>query len=974
MYKFKPEAFVEIFTEESIDTLVDFCYRLSYSIKKQIGLKMNPSHRDNISRHDYRQFKEKYEELLKNNLFSNYLIELEFNSLVDLDVFDADISVIPEFYVLRLGENRIVLRSLACFQEKPMTNLNDIDITKLQSTINHLITTNNNSDIVDPEILLPEKSGQSFNATIEHKHDLQKIKEEYDATKKAIEAEQHEALETLRIEKERILGEMEQKKQNMLAEMRDKELALQKKMYELNKEISIMDAQIYDIQSYLGETYEILAVRSGKKAPLEQPFTINQKIRFLDEDLPIIIGLYGNDLNENNYDNLVQAFKYSDKLVDYFCQTDKSLTFFRLSRDKDVISKFVGSRENNDNRGRFAEFCIKQIVNEKGHDFVGFVLKNGECLYFGVLDQGKRIIVEEDVFCDITAPEQTVAFNQMSEQQATDYKKKQAKDRLARKFMFSLIQGLIDNKKFITFDEPVNVFTMPPQIIFSSASGWIETKRFGEFEWLKHKLNFMTRTDDTVFVHNTINDGNRIKTYFNGYLPSIEDIFGIKQIEKVEINEQGKHIFIKTKRDSVAWDANDVNSLIKVYKHEFINIEYMNSKWINYFISIKAVDQTDQGRYFPIMVKNWMVIRDFLLKREDLERDKISDFYPDIDNVLDWPVKLSEWKLQQKIPVRKITDYQAKRFAKALTNNEIKPIPFMYEENYDAIINKRDIIAPEKALDEDFEMISTHVNKYVNKLINLSKEQTANNEEYFYNAIKNRISLDLDNELSFKSSIMNETLYHEMFDYGLSTIHDRITTKEIKNISNRNYSFTDWRLKDKDFSNFKTSLKSEIEANENSLADFFVNEITHLKKTFDYDMIGNRDQIAKTLTQLRNVLNVGIQSTADDDHRELIKALLEINNLPDFCDNSDFKLVRHATIARSSMAPAYEKERTDLISRSGDLIGVSVFYKKGYYDKYLVFDKNDLGKIYLHSYLNLMRFKYNLAIDAINSFPYFRTI
>jgi len=894
--------------------------------------------------------------------------------LVDLDVFDADISVIPEFYVLRLGEDRIVLRSLACFQEKPMTNLNDIDVSKLQSTINHLIATNNNSDIVDPEILLPEKSGQSFNATIEHKHDLQKIKEEYDATKKAIEAEQHEALETLRIEKERILGEMEQKKQNMLAEMRDKELALQKKMYELNNEISIMDAQIYDIQSYLGETYEILAVRSGKKAPLEQPFTINQKIRFLDEDLPIIIGLYGNDLNENNYDNLVQAFKYSDKLVDYFCQTDKSLTFFRLSRDKGVISKFVGSRENNDNSGRFAEFCIKQIVNEKGHDFVGFVLKSGECLYFGVLDQGKRIIVEEDVFCDITAPAQTVAFNQMTEQQATEYKKKQAKDRLARKFMFSLIQGLIDNKKFITFDEPVNVFTMPPQIIFSSASGRIETKRFGEFEWLKRKLNHMTRTDDTVFVHNTINDGNRIKTYFNGYTPSIEDIFGLKQIEKVEINEHGKHFFVKTKRDSIAWDAEDINSHIEVYQREFINIEYMNSKWIDYFISIKAVDQTDQGHYFPIMVKNWMVIRDFLIKREDLERERISNYYPDIDNVLDWPVKLSEWKLQQKIPVRKITDYQAKRFAKALSNNEIKLIPFMYEENYAVLLNKRDIVAPEKALNEDFEMISTHVNKYVNKLINLSKEQPANNEEYFYNAINNRISLDFGNDLSFKSSIMNETLYHKMFDYGLSTINDRITTEEIKNISNRHYSYTDWSLKNQDFSSFKESLKPQVEANEKALYDFFENETTQLKKSFEYDIIGNRDHIAKTLNQLRNVLKMGIKSTPDDDHRELIKDLIEISKLSDFFDNSDFQSIWNATIAKSSMAPGYETERTDLISRSGDLIGVSVFYKKGYYDKYLVFDKNDLEKIYLHSYLNLMRFKYNLAIDAINSFPYFRII
>lgn len=472
----------------------------------------------------------------------------------------------------------------------------------MQNSICGFIDTTANSDGVHFDMLsTEEKPKKTLNSTIQHKQELQKLKEEYDDKKKAIKEEQHKELETLKKEKDRILEEMEQKKQSLLAEMHTKELELQKKMHELKKEMSIMDAQIYDIQSYLGETYEIISVRSGKKAPLDQPFTINQKIRFLDEDLPIIIGLYGKDFNENNYDNLIQAFKYSDKLVDYFCQTDKSMTFFRLSRKAEVIMGFESKRENKDNRGRDADFFVKQIANEKGHDFVGFVLKNGECLHFGVLDNGKRVIVDEDVFCDITAPEQTLAFNQMSEKQATEYKKKQAKDRLARKFMFSLIQGLIDNKKFITFYEPVNVFTMPPQIIFSSASGRIETKRFGEFEWLKKKLNLMTRTGDHVFVHNKINDANRMKAYFNSFQPSIDEIYGLRSIEKVEFNNKGKQIFIKTTREAIAWDSEDVNSNIEVYQREFIKIEYMNSKWVDYFISIKAVDQSDQGHYFPIL-------------------------------------------------------------------------------------------------------------------------------------------------------------------------------------------------------------------------------------------------------------------------------------------------------------------------------------------------------------------------------------
>jgi hypothetical protein len=63
--------------------------------------------------------------------------------------------------------------------------------------------------------------------------------------------------------------------------------------------------------------------------------------------------------------------------------------------------------------------------------------------------------------------------------------------------------------------------------------------------------------------------------------------------------------------------------------------------------------------------------------------------------------------------------------------------------------------------------------------------------------------------------------------------------------------------------------------------------------------------------------------------------------------------------------------REDLI---GDetRIGVAVPNKPGYYDDYYVYDLSKLELAYLHASIVLKRFKYGLAVDAINSYPVYR--
>ena len=54
---------------------------------------------------------------------------------------------------------------------------------------------------------------------------------------------------------------------------------------------------------------------------------------------------------------------------------------------------------------------------------------------------------------------------------------------------------------------------------------------------------------------------------------------------------------------------------------------------------------------------------DYIRKREAQEEALIDAVDPEICKDPDWPLKLSQWKLDKQ--VRAVTPYQAKRFAKA---------------------------------------------------------------------------------------------------------------------------------------------------------------------------------------------------------------------------------------------------------------------------------------------------------------------
>jgi len=99
-----------------------------------------------------------------------------------------------------------------------------------------------------------------------------------------------------------------------------------------------------------------------------------------------------------------------------------------------------------------------------------------------------------------------------------------------------------------------------------------------------------------------------------------------------------------------------------VRKNEYINIAYMNSIWLSYYVQTKKL-----GHYvedYAKMIKHFKRAIEILREREREEMIAIKKYYPAADTIPDWQVLLSHWKLNHNI--RFITDFQAKRVAKYL--------------------------------------------------------------------------------------------------------------------------------------------------------------------------------------------------------------------------------------------------------------------------------------------------------------------
>ena len=128
------------------------------------------------------------------------------------------------------------------------------------------------------------------------------------------------------------------------------------------------------------------------------------------------------------------------------------------------------------------------------------------------------------------------------------------------------------------------------------------------------------------------------------------------------------HVFISVKKtDSYRWDgyaSSDPRANFELYSGEYINLTYFNSVWLEWVINNRSLgDWRIAGNPVPYAygIRYLNTALEYIKKREEGERAEICAVDPQICNDPDWPVRLSEWKIEKK--TRKISGFQAKRFA-----------------------------------------------------------------------------------------------------------------------------------------------------------------------------------------------------------------------------------------------------------------------------------------------------------------------
>ena len=270
---------------------------------------------------------------------------------------------------------------------------------------------------------------------------------------KQLEKEKEEKLEEMKRQLELMYKDkfdLIEKKRAELEEMKEK----------LNKQLYVLETEIYGIRCYSGEIINFTQLASGKSASKEIPITVYQKVRYLDEEMGKYLALYDFDGEDIKY--FEDAIRYREDLRELFAPKDKSVSLVKISK--------TGSGYCSNDKVANA---LKYYEKYHGHT-IGIIIRDGENVWMGWTDEEKISISDGNMFYE---PKKTLV-----EREDENYASSSSTEEMvSRYFIYAILQGIIDSNKMIRIPEKVSMMKSSPYIVFSVADGWLEDNRFGTF-------------------------------------------------------------------------------------------------------------------------------------------------------------------------------------------------------------------------------------------------------------------------------------------------------------------------------------------------------------------------------------------------------------------------------------------------------------------------------------------------------------
>lgn len=448
-------------------------------------------------------------------------------------------------------------------------------------------------------------------------------------------AGQLEEINNLKAEMEAKITAVYELQAKMMAE-------LQEKIKRYEHELLIMRSDFTAFEYRNGLTVNFMNIHKGTNAPAQQPIIIHQKLIYLDEDLPRLKDLY-----DEYAGSLEVAIKHSPALLEHICPTNKGITFLKMRNS-------AGHFELNNT---VMEFVRDTMPNE-----IGVLIRNGENTWLTWLDS-QDISLSEDSFTSKSSDEETSLSLVQS-----------------RYYLFNLILGLIERNEILQLDHvPTNIFA-DTGIVWSNADSQITDSTYAELGEIVPILNKYSKTDDPIYVLNPFTDRAKYAGRYGGGTTergrgdnALTDDTTVKEgLNKIKGIDYFSDFTYRFYVSGIKWGWGAYESKVKpslyIEEDEFINLKFLNSNLINYYIHTKRIGRiSNSGRYVDY---SHMLPILFGMKKELEKQEKIDRLHivaQDYDLNL-----LTSFKILHD--VRVVTPYQAKRYSKwvASLSNEDK--------------------------------------------------------------------------------------------------------------------------------------------------------------------------------------------------------------------------------------------------------------------------------------------------------------
>lgn len=334
--------------------------------------------------------------------------------------------------------------------------------------------------------------------SIVHENDLthRQMKDRISDQEKLIEAKKTEIKELEEEKKkeiERIKQEIEKKYADQMQVIEAKKQEMIEQMKTLEGQMFLMDTELYSIRCLMGETIKFIPICKGEYSPDAEPVVIYQKIRYLDEEMGKCLSIYHFDGGDLKY--FEDVLREREDIRELFAPGPKSISLIQVAKN------VIHYGENQFIANMLTEY--KTFHGKK----IGILLRDGENVWIGWTDEERIFVADGNVFYRPEKRED--AIGDVSETSSPK------EETAARLFIFSILQGVINNRHLLRIPEKTNILNPNPYIIFSMADGWLEDNRYGTFSDIVDRTNMpLMRKDVILTTINILRDDYR--SYWTG--------------------------------------------------------------------------------------------------------------------------------------------------------------------------------------------------------------------------------------------------------------------------------------------------------------------------------------------------------------------------------------------------------------------------------------------------------------------------